>query len=141
MKSPNASVAVDTNLLLRALVDDSTASGQCDAARQFLSRMTDVYVSQIVQVELGWVLRRVYAFSREEIAQVLQRLRSNLVIRLQFVDAFDAALELYRSGADFADALIVYEASRVQVELVTFDKKLASRLGARLLKSWAVHSG
>lgn len=133
MKPSNASIAVDTNLLLRALVDDPTAAAQSAAARQFLMHMTQVYVSQIVQVELTWVLRRVYAFSRDEICQLLQRLRSNAVIRLQFVDAFDAALELYRSGADFADALIVHEAKRVRVELVTFDKKLAERLGARLL--------
>ena len=134
-KSPHASIAVDTNVLLRALVDDDSALAQTQAARAFLGPMREIHVAQVVQAELTWVLHRAFGFDRGAIIEVLQTLRAHPAIRLQAADSFDAAVAAYAAGVDFADALIAHEASRVQTGLVTFDRVFAKRCGATLLQA------
>lgn len=126
-------LAVDTNVLLRALVDDPEAMAQCRAARAEMAQHASIYIAQVVQVELAWVMRRALGFSPAIIAQTLERLRSHAALTLQAPDAFDAALTAYRHGQDFADAMIAFEAGRIAAELVTFDRKLAKLAGVRLL--------
>lgn len=135
MKVPSDWVAVDTNVLLRALVEDPVAPAQCKIARERLQRSKSVYIAQIVQVELVWVLRRVYDFSVEEIAHVLGRLQAHAAYLLQASDAFDAALNQFRAGLGFSDAIISFEANRVDRPLLTFDRKLAKHGSATLLAS------
>jgi predicted nucleic-acid-binding protein len=132
-KLPLGSIAVDTNVLLRALVDDDSAEGQTRAARAFLAPMRELHVSQVVQVELTWVLRRAFGFDRDAILKALRTLREHPAIRLQAQDSFDAALGECAVGIDFADALIAQEAHRVQTSVVTFDRIFAKRCAATLL--------
>src|SRR5688500_11210191 len=105
-------LAVDTNVLLRALINDPEAMDQCHAARAELAQHKAIYVSQVVQLELGWVMRRALGFSPASIADTLERLGSHAALQLQAPDAFDAALASYRDGQDFADAMIAFEARR-----------------------------
>jgi predicted nucleic-acid-binding protein len=53
-------VAIDTNVLLRVLVDDDAA--QATRARRWMTRHEDegILVDQVVLVELVWVLRARY---------------------------------------------------------------------------------
>ena len=68
-------IALDTNVLARYLVRDNTE--QAEAARSLLESLTaDLpgYVCREVTVELAWVLKRAYGYSRDQIATVLEEL-------------------------------------------------------------------
>ncbi|MFA7061261.1 MAG: PIN domain-containing protein [Pedobacter sp.] len=53
-------IAVDTNVLIRILVDDPGAVPQMQAARALLANDEALHVPQIVQVETVWVLESTY---------------------------------------------------------------------------------
>lgn len=127
--------AVDTNVLIRALVDDPGAPDQCRAARQLLAREGRVHVTQIVQVELVWLLTRVMRYPQEVVIQTLRQLDAHAAIEFQAPDAFSAALAAFEQGFDFADALIATEAARAGVRLATFDRKFARYPGVILLSA------
>lgn len=123
----------DTNVLARALVIDAAAQAQCRVAQRWLSQCNAVFVPQVVQLELAWLFGRVFALTRNEIVRILDALLQHPAVTLQAADAFESALATFKSGGDFADGLILYEAKRIDAEVVTFDVKLASRAGATLL--------
>jgi predicted nucleic-acid-binding protein len=133
MKQSGAMIATDTNVLLRALVDDPGAPAQCQRARTALANAGRVFVAQIVQIELVWVLRRAYSFSPSQILMVLRTLANHAAIELQFRDAFENSINNYAAGIDFADSLLAFEAARHAAKLLTFDKKLAKHLSAELV--------
>jgi predicted nucleic-acid-binding protein len=119
--------AVDTNVLLRLLVDDPGNKKQCTIARKWASELEEtLYISQIIQVELVWVLKKAYEFPKENILLVLQTLNTNGAFELQRSDIFKSALSYYKlNNVDFSDAIILSEAeSSMLTPLVTFDKKL-----------------
>jgi predicted nucleic-acid-binding protein len=127
-------LAVDTNILVRVLVDDPGASKQCTAARHLVSDSREIYVSQIVQVETVWVLESAYQFDRVAINSALSELARNEAFALQRREIFVEALGEMSSGAvDFSDCLILAEARSEKAELATFDKKLGKRAGAKLV--------
>ena len=99
-------IAVDTNVLIRLLIDDPTAAEQMALAKALLKTAKKVFVPQIVQVELVWVLENAYGFERNAIIVVLQHLQKSPVYLLQQPTQFDAALENYATHpADFSDYL------------------------------------
>jgi predicted nucleic-acid-binding protein len=53
-------IAIDTNILVRLLINDETAQAQVDLAKDLLKRAKQVYISQIVQIEMVWVLETAY---------------------------------------------------------------------------------
>ncbi len=53
-------IAIDTNILVRLLINDETAQAQVDLAKGLLKRAKQVYISQIVQIEMVWVLETAY---------------------------------------------------------------------------------
>jgi predicted nucleic-acid-binding protein len=55
-------IAIDTNILVRLLINDETAQAQVDLAKGLLKQAKQVYVSQIVQIEMVWVLETAYQF-------------------------------------------------------------------------------
>ena len=127
-------LALDTNVLIRILIDDPRAAKQCAAARTLASAAGSVYVSQVVQIESVWVLESVYGFSRAELAEALGNLLSNQSFVLQEVDIFRAALGEFRIGpADFADYVILMQARAENIDLATFDRKLSKLRGTRLV--------
>lgn len=128
-------LAVDTNVLVRILIDDPRSAQQCAAARQVASAAGRVYVSQVVQIETVWVLESVYGFARAELAAALDRLLGNQSFVLQEADIFRAALDGFRAGpADFPDYVILMQARAQHVELATFDRKLGKLPGTHLVK-------
>lgn len=128
-------LAVDTNVLIRALVDDPGAPDQCRTARRLLAREGRVHVTQLVQAELVWVLLHSMRHPREAVIGALAQLEAHPAVQLQSPDAFSAALEAMRKGFDFADALIAAEAARMDLRLVTFDRKFARHPGVLLLSA------
>jgi predicted nucleic-acid-binding protein len=71
-------------------------------------------------------LKRAYGFSRLEVTGVLEHLLSNRAFDLEYPELFEVALTIYRdSKVDFADALVLQASRQRQLELLTFDAKLA----------------
>ncbi|OUD12088.1 type II toxin-antitoxin system VapC family toxin [Thioflexithrix psekupsensis] len=127
-------VAIDTNVLVRVLVEDKNALEQTQLARQFLKRVKQVYVPQIVQVECVWVLERAYSLSKGELLKLLISLYESPVFVLQSEGIFLQALTLFReTQVGFADCLILSESGLEELELVTFDKKLSQMQHCQLL--------
>lgn len=115
--------ALDTNVLVRALVQDDPAQGR--RAEACLSA-GPVYVPITVILELEWVLRSRYGYSPRSIADAIEKLAilENAVIGEQA--AVVAAARKMRQGWDFADALHHALAAGCD-EFLTFDTTLARR--------------
>ncbi len=129
-------VAVDTNVLIRLLVDDPGAAQQVELARKTVREVEQVYLTQIVQVESVWVLQSVYKIDKHDIATKLTELAGNLRYELQGRNSFLKALAIFRNcSADFADCLILAESQMAECKLLTFDKQLGRLDGAQLLST------
>jgi predicted nucleic-acid-binding protein len=127
-------LALDTNVLVRILIDDPQSAKQCAAVRKLASAAGNVYVSQVVQIETIWILESVYDFTRVELVEALEAVSSNQSFVLQQANIFRAALAEFRIGpADFADYVILMEARAESVDLATFDRKLSKLKGTRLV--------
>jgi len=100
-------LAIDTNVLIRLFVNDNTP--QHALVKSFFSKLglgEQVFVSLVVTTELVWVLESAYGFDRESIAEMIGLLLEAEQVSLQKSNAVYCALQMYRRGADFADALI-----------------------------------
>jgi predicted nucleic-acid-binding protein len=118
--------AVDTNVLLRAVVEDDRK--QAAAAAKFLRTAELVAVSLPCLCELVWVLRSVYDFGREEIVEAIESLldAANVVVNRP---AADAGLAVLKAGGDFADGAIAWEGRWLGGEtFVSFDKKAVAKI-------------
>lgn len=128
-------IGIDTNVLVRVLVEDVEQPHQTQVARALVCSTPQVYVSQIVQVETVWVLESAYKFDKMSIIQALEQLSQNDALVLQQVESFLLAIELYRqSSVDFSDCLVLVDNQQQQIPLYTFDKRLSKQIGAKLLK-------
>ncbi len=129
-------IALDTNVLVRVVVDDPDAPEQCQQARELLLTQGSAWITPIVLIETVWVLESAYGFSKAETLTVIERIRENPALELEAVDRLDTAITLYRnSNIDFADALILAAAIQQPLILHTFDRKLARLDGARRVAS------
>ncbi len=118
--------SIDTNALLRLLVDDSTAKKQCEIIRSLVAEDEQLYITQVVQVELVWVLQKAYQFSKAQIVFVLELLANNSAFELQCYKKYLKALDCYRkNNIGFSDCIILAEIEeKSAMPLITFDKKL-----------------
>jgi predicted nucleic-acid-binding protein len=120
-------IALDTNVLARFFVDDpddTQAAKQRPAAVAALSGRA--YVGVTVLLEFEWVLRRFYALPRRVIVKVLRALAGIEHLIIEDRNAVLAAVDVFESGMDFADALHVIRSSRAS-SFATFDRQLARR--------------
>jgi predicted nucleic-acid-binding protein len=129
-------IAIDTNVLVRALVDDPDSQEQCRQARDLIVNHGDVWVCRIVLIETVWVLERAYSFTKEQIILVLEKLMEHPNIHLEDSEHLNSAVTVFSaSNAGFADCLILNDAQREQLVLHTFDKKLSRLHGAKRVES------
>ncbi len=132
-------IAVDTNVLVRLVVEDDLAQWQL--ADQLLTRCMDsderCLISIPVLCETIWVLRRLYRASRDDIALTIESLLGDEVIVLEERDAVAEALRRFREGrADFADYLIGVKGALLQATTTyTFDRALRQAGGFTWLVS------
>jgi predicted nucleic-acid-binding protein len=118
---------LDTTLLARFFVDDPDdpqAIKQRPAAVAALSERA--HVSVTVLLEFEWVMRGFYELSRVDMARVLLALASIEHISLEDRGAVLNAIDAFKQGFDFADALHLARAAR-ESSCVTFDRGLAKR--------------
>lgn len=126
-------IAVDTNVLVRFLVEDDAR--QTERARTLFRRTIEsesrAFVSDVVLCELVWVLERSYRFRREEITRVLGRLLRASHLAFSSPEIPIQALESFEAGSgDFADYLIREHASSHGCQAVaTFDGDLLKESG------------
>lgn len=129
-------IGLDTNVLVRYLVQDdpkqARAASRLIAARTASDR---AFVSLIVLVELWWVLRSAYGYSRDEVTGCLNGLLDSVEVAVEQHDAARAALRMTEDGADFADALIAQVCTRTGCTgVMTFDRGAAKRAGMTQLR-------
>ncbi len=133
-------IAVDTNVLVRYLVNDDAA--QASAARALLEGLTPEragFICREVAIEMVWVLERAYKFSRAQIADVLVELIATDSIVVEAADDVAGAAGRYRrGGVGFADLMVLAAAHRAgATPLYTFDRRFAGMDGAILVESTA----
>jgi predicted nucleic-acid-binding protein len=121
-------VAVDTNVLLRDLLNDDPQ--QSRSAEKILEQSELVAVSLPVLCELAWVLRRGYKKSCADVALAIRVLISSDNVVADRT-AIHAGLTVLDSGGDFADGVIEHEGARLGAsEFVSFDKQAVAILKA-----------
>jgi len=127
--------ALDTNALVRYVVQDDTT--QLAAAKRLIRRCISeghaLFVPVTVALELEWVLRASFEYTKDEVMEVLSSLFSAAELTFESERGLEVALQLYREGsADFADCLhIALAAQAGELPLWTFDKRAAKVNGAQ----------
>ncbi|MGD8589543.1 MAG: type II toxin-antitoxin system VapC family toxin [Chromatiales bacterium] len=141
-------IAIDTNVLLRYLLDDEPE--QSNLAAKLITGKRKVLITDVVLVETLWTLRgKKYQLSKPVLAAVVDALFQEPNILFEENQVVWQALNDYRQAkkakgkeADFADALIVNKAKflannkRQKLEAVyTFDVAAQVLPGTKPLKS------
>lgn len=130
-------IGIDTNILLRFLVDDDPA--QSAISRRFMSERSakdPAYISALVLTETTWFLVRRLNYPKAQIIGLLRQLME--VDGIVFEHSHELktwGADLSRPVADIADYLIAWSASKSGCHTtMTFDKKAAARVpGMELL--------
>ncbi len=119
-------IGIDTNVLVRVLVDDKQAASQCHKARALLRAHNKIFISTIVLTETVWVLQRAYGVDKNDTVNLLDRLLIQKAIVFENRPLLETAIDIYRKGTSgFSDALILAAHHAKACRLYTFDKKLA----------------
>ncbi|MBX5222754.1 MULTISPECIES: type II toxin-antitoxin system VapC family toxin [unclassified Rhizobium] len=115
---------VDTNVLVRAAVDDDPK--QTERARMLMREAEQLFVSNLTFCEFVWVVGRIYRKSAAEIAATIRLLIADRKVVYDRA-AVEAGLSFLDAGGDFADGVIVLEGRRLGGEVfATFNRKAAA---------------
>jgi predicted nucleic-acid-binding protein len=121
-------ITADTNLLVRALVEDHAEQSK---AAQLALRKADIVALTIPALcELVWVLQG-YKIRPGDIAEAIRGLlnSANIVVNRSTVEA---GLVMLDAGGDFADGVIACEGNWLGADtFVSFDKKAVKLLEAQ----------
>ena len=117
--------AVDTNVLLRLLVDDDEE--QARDASAFVRTAGRVFVSHIVVVEAVSALSRAYELSRERLARAIKLVLATDAFTVERPELLLEALKRFEaSKAEFSDCVIAVTARAAgELPLATFDAALS----------------
>lgn len=129
-------IGVDTNVLLRYLLDDDPRqSPKAVAFFEQRSERDPAFVSLIAIIEVVWNLRARDRMPSDRIAGVVRSLLSAREIVVQAPDVVRRALrDAEEHGTDIADAVIAELGIDADCDYtVTFDKKASSLPGMRAL--------
>ena len=135
------SIAIDTNVLVRILVQDPTAPDQCAAARCLVADATaagePLFLSLCALLEAEWVLRSRYQVNREAMASAIIAMLEAPGIEFEDDATVEEALYLLDQfpTADFADCLLLARATHLgRSRFVTFDVGAARLPRGELLR-------
>lgn len=115
-------IAVDTNIIIRLAMRDDEAQYQRVIS---LLKSQSFFISRTVQLEVEWVLRSRYQRSTEEIADFFALMLQKKQIVCENEQALLKAIDCYRLGADFADAMHLANLSDLPV--YTFDARFCKK--------------
>ena len=122
-------VAVDTNVLVRAVVRDDPV--QARAAIKVLTNAELIAIALPCLCELVWVLRSVYGFQTADASAAIRALLAAANVAMNR-PAVEAGLSMLEAGGDFADGVVAYEGNWLGGEtFISFDKKAVALLAAQ----------
>jgi predicted nucleic-acid-binding protein len=130
-------IGIDTNILVRFLTRDDEE--QCARVDVLFDRIEEeggeVFVSDIVLVELVWVLEKGYRMERGVVTRSIEALLRTGGMVFQRRDVLWRVIRQYeQSGVDVADLLIAAVASEAGCErTLTLDRRAAESGGMQLL--------
>ncbi|MFZ4537213.1 type II toxin-antitoxin system VapC family toxin [Propionivibrio sp.] len=116
-------IVLDTNLLLRYLLNDDAA--QARRVQNLLETSSQLTITTTIVLELVWVLE-CSDCSRAEIVSALRHVLGLPNMRLPHEAALYRAVQWFEQGLDFADALHL-ALSPATATLMTFDKDFANK--------------
>lgn len=115
---------VDTNILLRFIIDDNKELA--DIAENIL-KSDECHLLPEVIPEIIYVLRSVYKYRREDIAQAIQRLLPLVVVKEQLLT--NLALTYFAQfNLDYVDCILLARNKLYGREVASFDKELEQKL-------------
>jgi predicted nucleic-acid-binding protein len=128
-------IAVDTNVILRFLVQDDPK--QATVANHLLENVLTPdepgFVTIVAVLELDWVLRSQYLFSQDVVVGTLSQLMQSPNLVFEHAVAVKAALA-FKHG-DLADNILHQTGITAGcTKTLTFDKKFARLSGVEVLK-------
>lgn len=126
--------AVDTNVLVRLLVDDEPV--QAAAAQQAMSAVP-VFVPKTVILEFEWVLRSVYQRPPTVVASAIESLLAAEGISVEDASAVSRAVGWFRQGLDLADALHLASSAHAD-SFLSFDATMRRRAARHGIKPQVV---
>jgi predicted nucleic-acid-binding protein len=118
---------LDTNIIIRFLTRDSEEYYQksVEIFRNIESEKIEVMLMDFILAEVIYVLKRIYKYSKNDIATVLKKLLlyKNLYTENKLI-TFEA-LEIYADkNIDFADAMLCAKQKVEGFEILSFDKDI-----------------
>jgi len=118
-------IAVDTNVIVRLIVDDDPAQV---AAALALAAREPFFVSLTVLAETEWVLRSRFDYDRAGICTALGVLPQLVDVRFEDAIGVAWALKRFAIAGELADYLHIV-AARGIARFATFEKRLPRRAG------------
>jgi predicted nucleic-acid-binding protein len=126
-------IALDTDIVLRALLDDDPkqSAGARKVWLDARKRQTALYISDIVLVDVAWALESRHGLTRAQIAAVFGQLLETELVVVSDTAVIDRAVNAFSKGkAGFADYLIREQAVAAgATKVVTFDEAFAGEQG------------
>jgi predicted nucleic-acid-binding protein len=98
--------ALDTNILVRYLAQDDDAQFQ-EVLRMLNRKHVVFFVCDLVLAETDWVLRSLYDWSGNEVAEAFARLTTIHNLTFENEARLRSSLKALREGADLADELVL----------------------------------
>lgn len=132
-------IGLDTNVLVRYLTQDDVlqSAAATRLVNEELSQQNPGFVSQVVLVELCWVLKRLYSVSEAELVETVADLLASSKFKLENEPVIQAAVQQMRnrkSKVGFADQLIAQIATAAGCShTVSFDRAAVRSAGMKLL--------
>jgi predicted nucleic-acid-binding protein len=124
---------IDTNVILRFFLEDDEKQfpGACEFIQALEAGNDAALLTEMVFAEVVWVLQKVYAVPRSEIALKFSRIIQGLGIKTITSKAvFIEALKIYAGTAiDIQDVFLSVLAQNHSCTVVTFNKKDFKKLG------------
>lgn len=117
-------LAVDTNVVVRFLVDDDASQHKRAVA---LFRGHSIWLARTVVLECEWVLRSAFGFAASDIARALRGLIHLPNVRCEDEPEVLAAIEALSAGMDFAGALHLAASSHADEGFASFDLRFVKR--------------
>ena len=120
-------ILLDTNVVIRFLTRDNEEyyHKSVEIFRDIESGKTEALLMDFIFAEIIYVLKRIYKYSKNDIASVLKKLLlyKNLYTENKLI-TFEA-LEIYAAkNIDFADAMLCAKQKLEGFEIISFDKDI-----------------